>query len=690
MGRKNRKNRQSLDDDWLDDDNEPQPLLSETTKPQITEETKSKKLNKTQLRKLKKEQTQLQYEESIKPKQKSIDNPNDESNELSINTQVIEDNKDDNPTELTRAEIRKMKKKNKKNKQLDQDIELIPEVIVEKPKLSSTFKENNSDETNVSFGNITIVAHNKVLFQDSPLTIAFGHRYGLIGKNGIGKSSLLDQLASRKIPIHPKMDVYYMEQDLPQTDIPVIDTVLMSNQQRYKLLKESERLGELLDDDTIDDDTLDEISEQYSKVMDELTIMGADKDESIVLKILLGLGFTKTQIQNPMKLLSGGWRIRVALAKALYLEPTLLLLDEPTNHLDINATIWLTNYLSKWRKSLVVVSHNQHFLNEICTDIINVENQKLKNYKGNYLKFKSKQYQDMKTIQKNWDELQKKIKSYRRGQFKKDGKKCNFTKADETKLLKDAEKEGIIKPPKDYSVTIQFPEPTKLTRPILETHDVYFEYVPDNPIVKHVDMGIDMDTRMTIVGNNGTGKTTIMNLLTGVLSPTKGLVNRNKSLKIGCYNQHFADTLPSDITPIQHLINQDAELKKEDPKKAEQLMHKYLGSLGLESYAHKIPIESLSGGQKARVVLASIQMEQPHLLFLDEPTNHLDIETVDALIDAINKYKGGVIVISHDMELITKTNCQLWVCKDGTIKEFEGDYEDYYQYILYDIEEPNK
>jgi ATP-binding cassette subfamily F protein 1 len=540
---------------------------------------------------------------------------------------------------------------------------------VEKTEFNSSFQKNMSDENNISFENVTIAVHNKILFQDTPLKIAYGHRYGLIGKNGIGKTSLLYEIANRNIPIHERMDVYYMEQDVILTDNTIVETVLKSNKIRYDLITRFKELSIIANSA---EEATDEIIKEYQKVGDLLCAMEADKDESRIRRILLGLGFQIHQIDESTKLLSGGWRMRVALAKALYLEPTLLLLDEPTNHLDINATIWLTNYLSNWKKSVIIVSHNQHFLNEVCTDIINIENKKLVNYRGNYEKFKTMKQMNREKILKDWKNLQNEIKGMR--------KKGNVTKKQVDEFIKKkGDEKGIYEPLPEYSVNINFPDAPELSRPVLECHDVEFGYNLDCPIIKNMDIGIDMDTRMTIVGSNGNGKTTVMSLLIGLLNPTKGEIKRNSALRIGYYNQHFVDTLPLDMTPISYLQSLDKTI-------SEQNAHKYLGSIGLESFAHNVSINNLSGGQKARVVIASIQHVNPHLLFLDEPTNHLDIETIDALIDAINKFNGGVIVISHDMELITKTNCRLWVCQNMHLTEFTGDYDDYVNYVVQSID----
>lgn len=525
------------------------------------------------------------------------------------------------------------------------------------------FQINNSDENNISIDNLNLSVNDskKHLLNNTQLKITLGHRYGLIGKNGIGKSTLLKQLAIGKYT-HPKMDIFYMEQDVTINDLDdtIINTVLKAHMNRYGLFQRRNEINKLLENSS-DDDMLIE----FNEVNDQIRELNIDGDLGHVEKILIGLGFTRDQMQSKFRLLSGGWRMRVVLARALYLEPMLLLLDEPTNHLDLNATIWLSNYLTSWKKNLIIISHNQALLNEVCTDIINIETKKLVYYCGNYFKF-SKMFQQTKNKSIiEWEKFQKEIKALR--------KKGNLTKADIDKLTLEKAKKGIREPEKEYVVKIEFNVPGELVGPIIQLNNISFSYGDIN-LIENLDIGLNMSTRMTIVGKNGTGKSTMMNLMIGLLSPISGSIFRNQFLKFGYYNQHFVDTLPDNITPIEYLMTMS--------KKTEQDVRKYLGTIGLEGHTHKMNIKDLSGGQKARVVLCSIQIMEPHMLFLDEPTNHLDIETINALIDGINNFTGGVVMISHDMNLITETNSELWICYKKTLRRFDGTYEEYKAIIL--------
>ncbi|XP_060760691.1 ATP-binding cassette sub-family F member 1 isoform X1 [Neoarius graeffei] len=534
--------------------------------------------------------------------------------------------------------------------------------------------ENASD---IKLERFSISAHGKELFVNADLLIVAGRRYGLVGPNGKGKTTLLKHISNRALSIPPNIDVLLCEQEVVADDTPAVQAVLKADTRRLKLLEEEKRLQVLLEKGE------DSVSERLEKVYEELRAIGAAAAEAKARRILAGLGFTPEMQNRPTKKFSGGWRMRVSLARALFMEPTLLMLDEPTNHLDLNAVIWLNNYLQSWKKTLLIVSHDQSFLDDVCTDIIHLDNQKLYYYRGNYLAFKKMYVQKQKELLKQYEKQEKKLKELKAGgkstkQAEKQTKEA-LTRKQQKGKKKGQEEESheapeLLKRPKEYTVKFTFPNPPPLSPPILGLHSVDFAYTGQKPLFKNVDFGIDMESRICIVGPNGVGKSTLLLLLTGKLTPTKGEMRMNHRLKVGFFNQQYADQLNMEEAATEYL-QRNFNLPYQDSRKC-------LGRFGLESHAHTIQISKLSGGQKARVVFAELSCRQPDVLILDEPTNNLDIESIDALSEAINEYKGAVIIVSHDARLITETQCQLWVVEDRTINQIDGDFEDYKREVL--------
>ncbi|XP_023665569.1 ATP-binding cassette sub-family F member 1 isoform X2 [Paramormyrops kingsleyae] len=577
------------------------------------------------------------------------------------------------------------KEKKKKKKQLEYERQVATvraqsaaegDFSVSQAELSSrqAMLENASD---IKLEKFSISAHGKELFVNADLLIVAGRRYGLVGPNGKGKTTLLKHIANRALSIPPNIDVLLCEQEVVADDTPAVEAVLKADTRRLKLLEEERQLQNLLEKGE------DSVSERLQKVYEELRVIGAAAAEAKARRILAGLSFTPEMQNRPTKKFSGGWRMRVSLARALFMEPTLLMLDEPTNHLDLNAVIWLNNYLQGWKKTLLIVSHDQSFLDDVCTDIIHLDNQKLYYYRGNYLTFKKMYVQKQKELQKQYDKQEKKLRDLKAGgkstkQAEKQTKEA-LTRKQQKGKKKGAEEESqevmeLLKRPREYTVKFTFPNPPPLSPPILGLHSVDFTYEGQKPLFKNVDFGIDMDSRICIVGPNGVGKSTILLLLTGKLNPTRGEMRKNHRLKVGFFNQQYADQLNMEEAATEYL-QRNFNLPYQDSRKC-------LGRFGLESHAHTIQISKLSGGQKARVVFAELACRQPDVLILDEPTNNLDIESIDALSEAINEYKGAVIIVSHDARLITETQCQLWVVEDRTINQIDGDFEDYKREVL--------
>jgi len=358
--------------------------------------------------------------------------------------------------------------------------------------------------------------------------------------------------------------------------------------------------------------------------------------------------------------------MRISLARALYLEPDLLLLDEPTNHLDLEAIIWLIDYMSSWKKISIIVSHNIGFLNNTCSYILNIENKKIESYKGDYYKFKNAFSQKLKEAQKSYDSYIKKLNDLK--------KQKNFNKNMLETFIK---KNEVKRPEKDYNIKMLFFETQLYKSNIIKFENVSFSY-DKNKILNNVSFGLSMDSKITLVGLNGSGKSTILKLLMNEINPDEGYIYIKDGIRIGYYNQHFDQQLPFDKTPIDFLYN----LLDNTVEDKYQTIRKYLGSINLESSAHTKLIGELSGGQKARVAFIKLIFEKPHFILLDEPTNHLDIETVEALIDCLELFTGGILLITHEPELINRLTSNIWLLDNKKINFNIESYEEYSNIIL--------
>lgn len=369
-------------------------------------------------------------------------------------------------------------------------------------------------------------------------------------------------------------------------------------------------------------------------------MIDAYKDESTVRKILYGLGFSLLEQDQSSNSFSGGWRMRIALARALYLKPRLLLLDEPSNHLDLNGIMWLTHYLAhEWENTLIVISHNVNFLNKVCTDIIHLEKNTLHYYRGNYDQFKLIYKENRKKEEKEWNKIERRVREM---------KNKSIPKKEVSAFIK---KNEYLKPVKAYRVRIQFQPVPIIENALIKVKGLSFAY-GDKIILKSIDLNVSTQSRFALVGKNGVGKSTLMKLLAGRLNVTAGTIERDHRLRMGYYDQHSSKILPEEKSAVEYLLSLNSTLKL-------QTLRKELGSVGLEGKLHHQKIKHLSGGEKARVVLASLVMMKPHLLILDEPTNHLDIETIEALIDSFNNFNSGVVMVTHNINFIKKSGCDV-------------------------------
>ncbi|KAF9145250.1 hypothetical protein BGX30_009831 [Mortierella sp. GBA39] len=510
--------------------------------------------------------------------------------------------------------------------------------------------------------------HGRELISNTDIDLNFGRRYGLIGANGSGKSTFLECLAAREVPIPEHIDIYLLQEEAAPSDQNAIEAVM--TEAKHEVERLEKQVEDLLAEvDGADNPLLDDIYDRIEQ-LDPATF------ETRAATLLHGLGFTKKDMLKATKDMSGGWRMRVALAKALFVKPTLLLLDEPTNHLDLEACVWLEDYLSRYDRILILISHSQDFLNGVCTNIMNLNHKrKLVNYGGNYdtyVKTRAElEVNQMKAYVKQQEEIAH-IKKF----IASAGTYANLVRQAKSKqkIIDKMEAAGLVEkvdPPLLFK--FKFSDSDKLPPPVLAFDDVGFAYSGNikDALYRGVDLGIDMDSRVALVGPNGAGKSTLLKLMTGELTATEGRIQRHMQLKLGKYNQHSADQLEMDLSPIDYLRKKFPEMQQDIDYWRQQI-----GRYGLTGSHQTSPIGHLSDGLKTRLVFAELALSRPHMLLLDEPTNHLDMESIDSLADAIKNFSGGVVLVSHDFRLLKEVADQIIVVDKG-VSVFDGTIAEY-------------
>jgi len=529
--------------------------------------------------------------------------------------------------------------------------------------------------------NVSIALHGTQLLQDTKLELIYGRRYGVLGANGCGKSTLLAALAARELPVPDHIDVWHLHEEAAPSDKTAVQSVVDVVALEYN------RLEKLLDD-LIEEDP-EKNCEMIDQIGEKLERFDPNTFESRACELLFGLGFTQVMMAKQTKDMSGGWRMRVALAQALFVNPSLLLLDEPTNHLDLGACVWLEETLAKMEGCLVVISHSQDFLNGVCTNIMQFDqNNRLEVWAGNYDSYiqtrTEKERNQMTKWKKENDDIEH-IKKF----IASCGTYANLQKqaASKQKIIDKMTEAGLTEKPKaDPVYEFYFPDSGKLAPPVCAFDDVSFSYSgkPEDYLYSGLSFGIDCESRIALLGPNGAGKSTLIKLICEDITPCKGQVKKHSHLRIGRYNQHSAEVLPMDQTPIEFMQRTFVEgLNTENGKKVLSLdeWRGKLGKFGISGDLQTRKIGTMSHGLQTRVVFALIALGNPHLLLLDEPTNHLDMGCIDSLASAIKEYSGGLLLVSHDYRLINKVAKEIWICDDKKVEPWKLELADYKKHL---------
>ena len=503
------------------------------------------------------------------------------------------------------------------------------------------------------------------LLDQASAQIADGSKVGLVGRNGVGKSTLLDLIRGALQPDGGTIElprghrIGFLAQEAPGGEATPLATVLAVDSERARLLAEREAGAEPL---------------RAAEIETRLVEIDAHAAPSRAARILAGLGLDETMQHRPVGDLSGGWRMRVALAAILFAEPDLLLLDEPTNHLDLEAALWLERYLRNYRRTLILVSHDRRFLNAVTTTTLHLQRGKLTVYSGGfdaYLRARTEAARRLEALARRQTFERARMQAF----VDRFRYKASKARQAQSRLKALARLEPIVLSAEEEPARISFPDPPSLSPPLIALDRVAVGYIAGKPVLSRLDLRLDPDDRIALLGANGNGKTTLARLLAGRLAPMAGQVTRSPKLACGFFAQHQIEEMRPDASPFDHL----SALMRDDPPEA---VRARLGRFGFSQDQVFVMVADLSGGERARLNLALVTHHAPALLILDEPTNHLDIETREALVQAINDFPGAVVLVSHDWHLLDLVGDRLWLVADGTVRPFEGDLEDYERQLL--------
>jgi len=512
--------------------------------------------------------------------------------------------------------------------------------------------------------NISYSVEGRPLIENSSAVIPTGHKVGLVGRNGSGKTTLFRlirgelTLETGRITLPARARIGGVAQEVPGSEVSLLDTVLEADTERAALLAEAETATD---------------PARIAEVQTRLADIDAWSAEARAATILRGLGFTSEEQAMPCSAFSGGWRMRVALAAVLFSAPDLLLLDEPTNYLDLEGALWLESYLAKYPHTVLVISHDRGLLNRAVGAILHLENRDLTLWQGPYDQFARQRAEQRAVL-----EAQARKQASRRAHLQSfvDRFKAKASKAKQAQSrVKMLEKMETITAPEDVAQkAFSFPEPEELSPPIVQLDTASVGY-DGTPILRRLNLRIDQDDRIALLGRNGEGKSTLSKLLADRLPAMDGSIRRSNKLRIGYFAQHQLDELEPDETPLQHL-------RRARPGENPAKLRARLAGFGLMADQAETEVRRLSGGQKARLSLLLATLDAPHMLILDEPTNHLDMESREGLVEALTAYSGAVILVSHDMHLLSLVADRLWLVKDGGVAPFEEDLDAYRRLLL--------